>query len=396
MSSEQVPTRAASIAVLLTAIGCWPASLARSAEPGAGQALSAQADGRARFQARRDRVPVAAPSNRAPAAKRNQGAETDVRATVRGPLPKPRVNVRTKTLGGVQLWGDELVFRDWRIQRNALTGHCRLLDPDDRRHAWGSFEQCQAALESIKTERHLPRLQGRAVILLHGLGGWRGTMKPLGDYLRENSGFTVISMTYPSTRAEIAEHARALASVVDNLQGIEEINFVCHSLGNLVLRHYLADATDRTARRSPDSRIKRIVMLAPPNHGSERALKWSNSDLFVGLLGASAVQLGSGWSKLEQKLATPLCDFGIIAGGRQDDRGYSSRLAGDDDGTLSVATTRLAGARDSAVLPVWHSFMMMDSSVQQYTLQFLEEGHFTTDDERQPIFETADRRSVPR
>src|SRR3970040_1276944 len=71
--------------------------------------------------------------------------------------------------------------------------------------------------------------------------------------------------------ADAADHARALASVMDNLEGIEEINFVAHSLGNLVIRHFLADATDPESGRSPDPRIKRIVMLAPPNHGSARA-----------------------------------------------------------------------------------------------------------------------------
>src|SRR5437764_11506322 len=69
-------------------------------------------------------------------------------------------NVATPTLGGMQFWGDKLFFHQWRIQRNVFTGHCRLLDADLRRHAWGSFAQCQAKLEEIKRTGKLPPMQG--------------------------------------------------------------------------------------------------------------------------------------------------------------------------------------------------------------------------------------------
>ena len=75
----------------------------------------------------------------------------------------------------------------------------------------------------------------------------------------------------------------------------------------------------------------------------------------------------------------------MIAGGRGDDRGYSSRLAGDDDNTLSVETTRLAGARDFKVVPVWHSFLILSPTVQRMTLEFLQHGYFVTAAERTGI-----------
>ena len=60
--------------------------------------------------------------------------------------PTGRINAVTPTLGGKQFWGDELFFHRWRIQRNSLDGHCRLLDERNCRRAWGTFEQCQAKL----------------------------------------------------------------------------------------------------------------------------------------------------------------------------------------------------------------------------------------------------------
>lgn len=299
-----------------------------------------------------------------------------------GRLPNSRP---TPTLGGVQFWGDELWYRGWRIQRHVSTGHCRLLDPENRREDWGAFEHCQTRLEAIKREQNLPPLSGRVVILLHGLGGWHSTMQSLASYIEANGPFQAVNLTYPSTRADVAAHAKQLASAIDHLQGVEEINFVCHSLGNVVLRRYLSDQAQRSRQLASHPPIKRIVMLAPPNHGSERAGKWSDNELFVAIMGASAVQLGAGWAELQEHLAIPKCEFGIIAGGRGDDRGYSSRLAGDDDNTISVATTRLGGARDFVVVPVWHSFLIVSPTVQRYSLQFLEHGYFTTESRRQPI-----------
>ena len=55
-----------------------------------------------------------------------------------------------KTLSGRQFWSDVRFFRSWRIQRNVFTGHFRLLDPRNHRHAFGTLETCLATLEEIK------------------------------------------------------------------------------------------------------------------------------------------------------------------------------------------------------------------------------------------------------
>ena len=104
-----------------------------------------------------------------------------------GQLPVP-------TMGGKQFWADELLFHNWRIQRNALTGHCRLLDESDRRVAWGTFPECREKLEQIKQDENLPDMKGEVVLVLHGLGRSRVSMKKTCDYLRKNSDYTVIAV----------------------------------------------------------------------------------------------------------------------------------------------------------------------------------------------------------
>ena len=294
-------------------------------------------------------------------------------------------NLVTPTLGGLQFWTDELFFHGWHIQRHCFTGHCRLLDENHRRHGWGTFEECQKRLEAIRCERDLPPMQGKAVIVLHGLIRTRGSMHSLCKYLRDEGGYEVFNVNYPSTRAEVGQHARALASIISHLDGIEEINLVSHSLGSLVIRHYLADTADPATGRQGDPRLNRIVMFGAPNNGAELAEKFGRNQVFKTVFGAAGTQLARTWPELEKNLAVPCCEFGIVAGGRGDERGWNPFLSGDDDGVVSVETTRLAGAADFLVLPVSHTFMMSNRQVQEATLRFLQHGYFVDPENRQPI-----------
>jgi len=289
------------------------------------------------------------------------------------------------TLGGKQFWADESFFHQWRIQRNVLTGHCRLLDEANRRHAQGTYLQCRVKLEQIKRQRNLPPMQGQAVIVLHGLLRSRSSMSKLCRHLANDGQFTVFNVAYPSTRRDVAGHAAALARIIENLHGIDEIDFVAHSLGNIVIRHYLADYTDEAAGRSPDPRIKRFVMLGPPNHGSLAAVAVSENSLFTTMAGRPGQQLGRTWGNLKGKLATPAFEFGIIAGGRQDHQGFNPLLPDDNDGTVTVASTRLAGATDFVVVPTMRSLMINDAKVIEYTLRFLRKGYFISADRRRPL-----------
>ena len=81
----------------------------------------------------------------------------------------------------------------------------------------------------------------------------------------------------------------------------------------------------------------------------------------------------------------PACEFGIIAGGRGDGKGFLPDLKEDNDGMLSVSTTRLAAQADFLVVPVIHPLTMMHPIVKEATWRFLDKGFFLADDKRQPI-----------
>jgi hypothetical protein len=295
------------------------------------------------------------------------------------------MSLMSQTGGGTQFWADVWFFHDWRIQRHALTGHYRLLDGANRRHLSGNYQSCRDKLDEIRQRDNLPPMKGRAVIILHGLFRSRGTMSAIRDAIAESGEFSVFCMGYPTTRGAVNDHAASLESVVRSLGGISEINFVAHSLGNLVVRHWLKDWQNAGGELPKGQSFGRMVMLAPPNKQPQLATKLVRGSVATFVAGPAAQQMASGWEALEPRLATPHFQFGILAGGKGDARGYNPLIPGDDDAVVTVESTRLPGARDFRLLPVLHSFFMNDKRAQELTIRFLTHGHFEDESTREPI-----------
>jgi pimeloyl-ACP methyl ester carboxylesterase len=294
-------------------------------------------------------------------------------------------NIRAATFGGKQFWTDELVHRSWRIQKNVLSGHYRLLDPDNTRRAWGTWEQCHGQWNVLKEAENVPPLKPKVVLVLHGLGRTRSSMTELVDYLSEHGDYDVLNISYASTRVPLGEDAKSLARVVSHLEGVEEINFVAHSMGNLVIRHFMHDQLAAARGLGIDPRIRRFVMLAPPNNGATLAERFQYDPVFRLVFGTGGEQFTKQWDRLQERLATPPCSFGIIAGGGADRAGRNPMLEGDDDMVVTVEETRLPGAADFVIVPVVHSFIMDNPQVHAYTLRFLQHGYFIAEEARHPL-----------
>jgi hypothetical protein len=269
-------------------------------------------------------------------------------------------------------WSDQRVEHDWRLQRRAKSDDWRLLDPRDRVVASGSGEECRAALEKRRQDGEVPEVGREAVLVLHGLGEGRHSMQPLVDHLRDAVEGTVMTVGYASPRAGIDDHARSLAAVVGSPPKESLVSFVGHSLGGIVIRRWMA-----MADREAVARVGRVVMLGSPNRGSDLAKMASRIWIVSLVADGAARELVVDWDRIEGSLAVPACPFGIVAGGRGDDRGYSDLLEGDDDAVVRVEETRLEGADDFLLLPVRHAAMMKSETVQRATAEFLRSGRFT-------------------
>lgn len=288
-------------------------------------------------------------------------------------------NVLMPTLGGRQFWGDVCHFRGWRIQQNVYTGHYRLLDPRDVRHAWGTCEHCRSRLEAIRREQNLLPLSGRAVILAHGIVRSSKSFSRMRERL-EREGCLVIPFDYPSTRLPITESAKYLRRVIDSLEGVEQIDFVVHSMGGLIVRAYVGLTRDQ-----PDPRLHRMVMIGVPNLGARLAGLLRDQMLFRAIFGPSGQQLVDDPEGFIARLPTPAFEFAVIAGSRGSPQGYNPLIPGDDDAVVSVDATRLPGAADFLLVPGIHSLLLSNAEVIAATQRFLTSGSLHADGTKEPI-----------
>lgn len=295
------------------------------------------------------------------------------------------------TLGGRFVWSDEVVDHGWRVQKHAVIGHFRLLDASDRRQAFGSFDTCLAKLNEVKKAENFPPNPKEVTIVLHGLGAGRQFMEGLSEYLEENGNLATINVGYPSTLEDIDSYAASLDSVIRHLDGVERVNFVAHSMGNIVIRRYLNNLSRLDPAMRPPIKFGRMVMISPPNHGAELADQWADNKLVEMAAGKPLEQLApsKGWPELERQLTTPEFPFGIIVGGRGDAEGYLDAIPGDDDGLLSVDTSKLAGAADFIQTKGIHQLMPQYKEVRAAALSFLKNGYFVSEASKHPVVAAA-------
>ena len=208
------------------------------------------------------------------------------------------------------------------------------------------------------------------VILLHGLGRSRWSMRTMEKALTQ-SGYRVFNMGYPSTTKAIPDLAAELHVQVQHCCHTNQTHFVTHSLGGILVRSYLT--------HYPLDNLGRVVMLSPPNKGSELVDVLGKVGAFTLILGPASGQLSTQPSSIPNQLNQrgPVdFELGIITGNRSFNPLTSWLIPGPDDGRVSVNSAQVAGMADFLVVPRTHTFIMSSRTVIEQTVNFLRTGKF--------------------
>ena len=213
--------------------------------------------------------------------------------------------------------------------------------------------------------------QVEGVLLLHGIARRSSSLRPMERAFR-TSGFATLNLDYPARRASLAELVEIVAaSVAAFAARVGRLHIVTHSMGGLLARGLIT-------RHRPHN-LGRVVMLAPPNGGSEVAdalLPFAAYRHFFGPAGAELVTRRN--DKLQRLLGTVDYPLGIIAGDRSVYPLESAlMLKGPNDGRVTVERTRCPGMTDHITLHTTHAMMMWNPRVIREALHFVRHERFS-------------------
>lgn len=211
---------------------------------------------------------------------------------------------------------------------------------------------------------------GDYVVLLHGLGRTSHSLKKMEDRLK-TEGYDVLNIDYPSRTYNIQTLTeKFIKTAIEShcTDKTKKIHFATHSMGGILVRYYLQ--TCQTGN------IGRIVMLSPPNQGSEVADFLRHSAVVRMMMGPSFEQLGTDTSGFVNTLAEPRAETGVIAGRRSVNPINSAIIPGEDDGKVSVERSKLKYMKDFLVANRTHPFIMNADEVIEAVINFLKTGKF--------------------
>ncbi|WP_248635520.1 esterase/lipase family protein [Desulfatibacillum aliphaticivorans] len=211
--------------------------------------------------------------------------------------------------------------------------------------------------------------QKETVVLLHGLARTERSMKPLEKSL-SCQGFKVINIGYPSRKFPIGELAGQVKEKLNSLDcwDAPKVHFVTHSMGGIIVRAMFAEFHPHN--------LGRVVMLCPPNKGSEVVDHLKDNPLFVALNGQAGRQLGTDPESAPNRLGPVDYEVGVLAGTLSVNPLFSNWLKGEDDGKVSVERAKVEGMSEFLTLPYNHTFFMNKAKVKARVTSFLRTGRF--------------------
>lgn len=215
-------------------------------------------------------------------------------------------------------------------------------------------------------------LAQECVVVVHGLVRTSDSMQELAESL-DAADYKVVNIDYDSRDYTIPALAmRYLPPAISFCGTHQPIHFVTHSLGGILVRYLL--------EKTHVENVGRVVMLAPPNKGSEVVDELKNIPGFEFMNGPAGLQLGTDENSIPRQLGPVSADLAVIAGTRTFNPLLSQLLPAPNDGKVSVESTRVEGMCWFLAFPATHTFIMQNSAVIDLVHEYLASGKLSHED----------------
>ena len=210
------------------------------------------------------------------------------------------------------------------------------------------------------------------IIFIHGFFRSSSDMEWMKEEMEEY-GYNSFMVDLPLSIKEFDEVVMILEeevkTIMRSLDWGEEVNFVAHSTGGLVLRKYLAKNSKYHYR------INRCVLLGVPNQGSD-LIKFSSRHLgFVEKVLRTMEILHPDNIKNRELYNSEDIEIGAIAGNK-DNLLLGVFISEESDGMVEVESVKYEGLTDFTVVPYNHRELIRNREVAILTHNFLQKGEF--------------------
>lgn len=225
---------------------------------------------------------------------------------------------------------------------------------------------CSSLVSSSLWATESSKQSKNCLLVLHGLARTKFSMKSVESYFKDN-GYIVFNKSYPSTKKRIEDLSRVVGDGIEDCKSVNAtgIYFVTHSMGGILVRHYFQS-------HKPEDPIKAVVMLSPPNHGSEIVDAFRNQKWFKWYNGPAGLQLGTEATSLPRNLKPIKIPVGIITGNVSSDPWFAYLFDKPNDGKVTVESAKLTEMKDILVVPQGHTFIMNSKDVHAKIKTFFE------------------------
>ena len=208
------------------------------------------------------------------------------------------------------------------------------------------------------------------IVLAHGLARGKASMWLLHGRL-EYAGYQVCAIDYTTLGATIDEVlSESFNEITACVNGSQKIHFVGHSLGGLVIRHFLTQSD----KQAQNIQLGEVVIIGTPNKGSPVADQLEDH-FIMSIAGEVGFALMRGKNTLGKTLPPFNTPVGVIAGTKSSPV-TNAFFSQPNDGLVSVDSTKVEQMKDVIALPVGHAGMRYSQDVADQVIQFIRQGRF--------------------